>query len=176
MQRILVALDGSDHANKALELASDLASKYGAELVLLHVLSDKRLSEAERHMAEIEYLDEVTRAPELSSVLQSPADARSLGQWLLHGSSIVTHRFREALGKHLMETAASKASQRGVGAIQTMLKDGDPAETIIGVARERDADMIVMGSRGLGGAQGLLMGSISHKVAQLAECTCVTVK
>ena len=40
MQRILVALDGSEHSDKALDLASDIAAKYGAELVLLHVMSD----------------------------------------------------------------------------------------------------------------------------------------
>ena len=42
MQRILVALDGSEHSDKALDLASDIAAKYGAELVLLHVMSDGR--------------------------------------------------------------------------------------------------------------------------------------
>ena len=51
MERILVALDGSDHSNKAVDLAADLAEKYGARLVLLHVLSNKPLSDAERHMA-----------------------------------------------------------------------------------------------------------------------------
>jgi hypothetical protein len=44
MQRILVALDGSEHSDKALDLASDIAGKYGAELVLLHVMSDKSRS------------------------------------------------------------------------------------------------------------------------------------
>jgi nucleotide-binding universal stress UspA family protein len=36
--------------------------------------------------------------------------------------------------------------------------------------------MIFLGSRGLGDIKGLLMGSVSHKVTQLAECTCVSVK
>jgi nucleotide-binding universal stress UspA family protein len=43
-------------------------------------------------------------------------------------------------------------------------------------ARDRHVDMIFLGSRGLGDAKGLLMGSVSHKVAHLAECTCVSVK
>jgi nucleotide-binding universal stress UspA family protein len=55
MERIMVALDGSDHSDKALDLASDIAAKSGAELVLLHVISDKPLTDAERHMAEVEY-------------------------------------------------------------------------------------------------------------------------
>jgi nucleotide-binding universal stress UspA family protein len=173
MQRIVVALDGSVHAEKALELASDLASKYGAELVLLSVLSDKRLSEAERHMAETEHLGELAG---VAGVLEAPGDPRAAAQWLLHGSVMVTHRVREALGQRLMEIAGRKARESGASRIKTVLEDGDPAETIVRVAHEHHADMIVMGSRGLGGAKGLLMGSVSHKVGQLAECTCVTVK
>lgn len=175
MQRIVVALDGSDHAEKALELASDLAGKYGAELVLLNVLSDKRLSDAERHMAETEYLDDLAAAPEVAGVLhgESPRDTV---QRLVRGSSLVTHRARDALGQRLMESARRKARENGAGKIETVLEDGDPAETIVRVAQERHADLIVMGSRGLGGAKGLLMGSVSHKVGHLAECTCVTVK
>jgi nucleotide-binding universal stress UspA family protein len=75
-----------------------------------------------------------------------------------------------------MESASRRAQQGGVGAIQTLVDEGDPAETILRVAGERDADMIVMGTRGLGAAMGLVMGSVSHKVAQLAPCTCVTVR
>jgi nucleotide-binding universal stress UspA family protein len=175
MRHILVALDGSDQADKALDLARDLASKYAAELLLLHVLSDKRLSEAERRLAEVEYLDEMAGAADIAGVLKEP-DPRAVAQRLLRGSGALTHRLREALGRRLMDSASRRAQQGGVGKIQTLVEEGDPAETILRVAGERDADMIVMGSRGLGMAKGLLMGSVSHKVAQLAPCTCVTVK
>jgi len=175
MRHILLALDGSDQAEKALDLASDLARKSGAELLLLHVLSDKQLSESERRMAEVEYLDELASAADIAGVLKE-RDPRAAAQRLLRGSSALTHRFRDTLGRRLMEMASRKAKQSGVGAIQTLVEDGDPAETIVRVAGERGADMIVMGTRGLGAAKGLLMGSVSHKVAQLAPCTCVTVK
>ena len=175
MQHILVALDGSEQADNALNLATDLAGKYGAELLLLHVLSDKRLSEAERRLAEVEYLDELTGAADLADMREEP-DPRALTLRLLRGSHALTYRFRQALGRRLMQTASRRAKQGGVDAIQTLIEEGDPAETILRVATERDADLIVMGSRGLGSAKGLLMGSVSHKVAQLAPCTCITVK
>ncbi len=38
IKSILVATDGSDHANKAVELGADIAGKYGARIVVLHAL------------------------------------------------------------------------------------------------------------------------------------------
>ena len=49
----MVALDGSDHSDKALDLASDIAAKSGAELVLFMSISDQPLTDAGRHMAEV---------------------------------------------------------------------------------------------------------------------------
>jgi len=176
MERILVALDGSDHSNKAVDLAADLAEKYGAQLVLLHVLSNKPLSDSERHMAEVEYLDEIASCIEAPSVLGSSGDPRVRGQQLLTHYSDVVHRFREAVGNRLINAARTRAQAKGVRAVETTLADGDPAETIVDRAKNLGADMIIMGSRGLGTAKGLLIGSVSHKVGHLAECTCVTVK
>ena len=48
IKRVLVALDGSDHANKALDLACEMASRFGAELLAVHVITDQPLSDAER--------------------------------------------------------------------------------------------------------------------------------
>ena len=60
--------------------------------------------------------------------------------------------------------------------MQTVLEDGNPADTIVRVAKRLQVDMIFLGSRGLSDAKGMLMGSVSHKVAHLAQCTCVSVK
>ena len=48
---------------------------------------------------------------------------------------------------------------------RTFIGEGDPAAVIIRVADEQDADMIVLGRRGLGGFEALLLGSVSSKVA-----------
>ncbi len=176
MQRILVAVDGSEHSEKALDLASDIAAKYGAELVLLHVLSDKPLSEAERHMAEVEYLDEIVAGLDTGPVLEARGDPRVVAQRVLQHYGDVARRFREAMANRLMNQARSRAREKGVRAIQTLLEDGDPANTILRLAKGLHVDMIFIGSRGLGDAKGLLLGSVSHKVAHLAECTCVAVK
>ena len=50
-ERMLVAIDGSSHAWRALDLAADIASKYDTQVTILHVISDRPLSEAEMRMA-----------------------------------------------------------------------------------------------------------------------------
>ncbi|MCP4878263.1 MAG: universal stress protein, partial [Gammaproteobacteria bacterium] len=44
------------------------------------------------------------------------------------------------------------------------------------VAKSEQADLITMGSRGLGGAEGLLSGSVSYKVNHSAPCNCLVVR
>jgi nucleotide-binding universal stress UspA family protein len=51
-----------------------------------------------------------------------------------------------------------------------------PAESIIEVADTQECDLIVMGTRGLGGLRGLLLGSQIHKVISLAKCPVLAVK
>lgn len=62
------------------------------------------------------------------------------------------------------------------GEVSTEVLQGPPAEAILEVAKDRQVDLIVMGSRGLGQFVGLLLGSQSQKVVQHAECPVLIVK
>ena len=126
MERIMVALDGSDHSDKALDLASDIAAKSGAELVLLHVISDKPLTDAERHMAETEYLNEIA-ASVAASGIDTGGDPRTRAQRMLQHYADLARGFREAIGQRLMSLSRTRARERGVRSVQTVLEDGDPA-------------------------------------------------
>ena len=57
-----------------------------------------------------------------------------------------------------------------------MVAHGDPADQIVRAAERRRADLIVMGRRGHGDLKGPLLGSVSHKVCQLAATACLTVR
>jgi nucleotide-binding universal stress UspA family protein len=176
MKRILVALDGSEPGEKALELASDIARAHDAELMFLHVVSDQPLSEGERHMAEVEYLDEVLSGAEVGGLLRSGEAPGAVARRVLADYGGLARRLREAFGTRLLEQARARAAERRVQTVSSLLEAGDPAKTILRVAKARAVDMVVLGSRGLGDAQGLLLGSVSHKVAHFCACTCVTVK
>ncbi len=54
--------------------------------------------------------------------------------------------------------------------INTIIKEGDPADQILRYAKDHAIDVIVIGSRGLDGVKGLMLGSVSHKVSQLSDC------
>jgi nucleotide-binding universal stress UspA family protein len=62
------------------------------------------------------------------------------------------------------------------GEIHTELIEGNPAEAIIDVAKTRNSDVIVMGSRGLGRLAGLVLGSTSQKVVSHAPCPVLIVR
>jgi nucleotide-binding universal stress UspA family protein len=52
---------------------------------------------------------------------------------------------------------------------------GDPADRILALCEEADAELVVLGSRGRGSLKSALLGSVSTKVAASAPCPCVIV-
>jgi nucleotide-binding universal stress UspA family protein len=174
--RVLVGIDGSDHASRALDLACALASRFGAELIALHVIPDKPLTDAEREMAEVEFHAEIAQGFDAARLLDAQGNVRVMSQRLAEQAAITGGRFRRALGERLIEAAARRARENSVAGVRTLLKDGDPATAILRAADDEAADIIVLGRRGLGDLAGLLLGSVSHKVMNLASCACLTVK
>ncbi|WFN36702.1 universal stress protein [Methanomicrobium antiquum] len=53
---------------------------------------------------------------------------------------------------------------------------GEPASEICGIAEKENADLLIIGSRGLGTIKGAVIGSVSHKVAHQAKCPVMIVK
>ena len=74
-----------------------------------------------------------------------------------------------------LKHATEKAEEAGVP-FKTLVNAGKTAEIIAQVAREEDVKHIVMGTRGLGGVQGLLLGSVTTKVIHLAEVPITLIK
>lgn len=60
--------------------------------------------------------------------------------------------------------------------IKTLMLTGQPSETILRVASEEGFNMIIIGSRGMGGFKKLLLGSVSNAVAQVAAADVLIVK
>jgi nucleotide-binding universal stress UspA family protein len=75
----------------------------------------------------------------------------------------------------VLARAAEHAQGKGVRA-ETHARESDPAEAIIEVASAQNADLIVVGSRGLSGVQRILLGSVSSKVSEHASCSVMIVR
>jgi nucleotide-binding universal stress UspA family protein len=165
IKTILVPIDGSEHAQKAVELAGDIAGKYDARVKLLYVCPEGPLPEPLRHLATVEY-----------GLEARPETAEGQRTTILrpgHGGDVEIAR---KLGEKLLERAVRDARQHGARDVTGDVEEGDPAERILRHAEIDKANLIVMGSRGIGSLRGLLVGSVSQKVSQLAPCSCITVR
>jgi len=60
--------------------------------------------------------------------------------------------------------------------IKSHPRDGDPADAILQVAEEVDADLIVVGNKGMTGARRFLLGSVPNKVSHHAPCSVIIVR
>lgn len=148
IQRILVAIDGSDNARRAALAAAGLAYKLDATLVLAHVMTKVgmgRIPQELQAYAEIEHVR-------------------------LTDSDVLAHA-----AEGLLQATAKELREAYPVSITTTILDGEAAGAIVDCATHNKTDLIVMGRRGLGNLAGLLLGSVSHKVAQLCPCPCLTV-
>jgi nucleotide-binding universal stress UspA family protein len=127
-ERILVPVDGSQHARSAVERAIDLAKCHGSSIYLLHVIRD--LSLPKEILAMIK-AGEVTQSR--TEILQDSAEI-------------------------ILENATAKFTEAGVTDVQGDYVVGDPASQILAYASEKDVSLIVIGHRGLGPTEGLLGG------------------
>ena len=171
LERIVVPFDGSAHAMKAVELASDMAEKFGAGLKFVHVMQHGQSPEHLLGVVDIDRLDAETR--------QALNEARTAGS-LAMGSALALPTIPETVlkkvGEGILARAKETAAQREITEVETELLDGDPAHCILEAVEQDRADLIVMGMRGLGEVAGMLVGSVSYKVNHLAPCTCITVR
>lgn len=69
-----------------------------------------------------------------------------------------------------------KAKSKHIKSLKTVIKQGDPADEILNAAERMKADVIITGSHGRHGAQRFLLGSVSSKIVDHAECDVLVVK
>lgn len=175
-KKILLPVDGSDHANKAAAFAGDLAEKYGAEIVLLHVVQEQEINDQLRHMAEVEHIGQ-TGARNLARLDTVPGGAAMVMSTPAPAAAAADDAsVADFVNSKVVEEASEILKRHGAQPPKVLLKDGHPARQILDAARDERVDTIVMGSSGASDFKGLIAGSVSHKVAQHATCTCITVK
>jgi nucleotide-binding universal stress UspA family protein len=74
-----------------------------------------------------------------------------------------------------LKDAAEQIGEAGVE-VQTFSREGDPADAILDVAEERNADLIIVGNKGMTGAKRFLLGSVPNKVSHHAPCSVLIIR
>lgn len=157
IKRILVPIDGSEHSGRAVRFGTELAVRFDASLTFVHVLNRVLAREPLKR-----YVTHLRSAPEPDMI-----EIESVEKTLA--------RSGEAEGVELLERVAAEAEAAGVSDVSTRLLDGNPASVIVHEADSGDYDLVVLGRRGVGGVKGLLVGSVSQRVASAAAPTVVMV-
>lgn len=145
--QILVPVDGSEHAFRALHVACGLAKLENKRLRLLHVVPDTEIPEGLKRFARVEH------------VRDNPATL-----------------YENAVAENILGEARGRARDDGIEDVECSVEHGDASRGILEVASRGDIDTIVMGTRGLGELRGLVIGSVAHKVTHGADCRVIAVK
>jgi nucleotide-binding universal stress UspA family protein len=74
-----------------------------------------------------------------------------------------------------LDAAAAIGQQTGVE-VEKYPRQGDPADAILDVAEEREADLIIVGNKGMTGAKRFLLGSVPNKVSHHAPCSVLIIR
>jgi len=151
-QKILVAMDNSEISQQVFDTALSMAKANNASLMLLHVLTDEEMG-----------LTEI--ATQQISVLEYHAAMAEQIEVYLKEKDLLRQKYLE-----LLQTLVNQAIDAGVTADYT-LSGGGPGRTICDLAKSIDADLIIMGRRGLSGLSEFIMGSISSYVVHHAPCS-----
>jgi nucleotide-binding universal stress UspA family protein len=153
-EKVLVALDGSEHSEKALETAIQIAKKFRAKITLLHVYS---------------VIVPAVIAPEPTTL--TPAGVPVV-------TSAEVAKMVEAarmVGNRLLTDGEQKAKSANVR-VETVLREGNTVQEILALAKEGQFDLIIIGARGISRIRELLMGSVSEGVIKNAHCPVLVVK
>jgi len=137
--KVLIALDYNPTAQKVAEVGFSMAKAMKAEIILLHVISDPV------YYSSTEYSPIMGFNGFIDLSQMQPDSIDGLKQAAMH--------FLDKSRQHL-----------GDKSIQTMIKEGDFADTILKTAKELHADFIVLGSHSRKWLENVVMGSVTENV------------
>ncbi len=149
-KRILVAVDGSEYSERASEISTDMAQKYSAELLVLQVIPRPAYA----------YM------PMFPTV--SPPSQASFDEY---------YDYSKKAARTYVDRILARARTLGVN-VRAEIREAvmSAVQGITEYAQNEKVDLIVVGTRGLGGFRKLLIGSVSSGVVAHAHCPVLVVR
>ncbi len=146
ISKILIATDGSSSANRALDLAVELAKVHNASLYAINVIRQIQIPPEMQNMARVESLGE-----NRLSVL-------------------------EFIANQILDDAEKRIQAKGATLAKKSIGHEDPATSISKYAKKHGIDLVVVGTRGLSKVKALLLGSVSRKVTEICNVNTLIVR
>lgn len=160
MKSILVATDGSVLSGKALARAIELAGSSGARLTIVNVLDVLPVGQSLRRFVQAELA-----APTLRPLTPPLLNSYGIGSVeAVEALDTQSRAVAQLVSDRILADAQGAAQAAGIKEVSTVSAAGEPATEIVAAARAAEADLVVVGRRGLGGVTELLLGSVSQKV------------
>ncbi len=147
LKRVVVAVDASEHARRAVEFAARAPLPQGTEMVVTHVVP--------------------SLVPPLPFLEPDPG--------AIDGLIREARRRSQDAGMTLVDPFRTRLEEAGWRAI-AMAPEGDPAHEILRIAEESEADLVIAGSRGVSLIQGLVVGSVADRLLRGARCSVLLVQ
>ena len=139
MKKVLIALDYDPTAQKVAEIGFSLAKTMDAEVILLHVISDPMYYTFTGHVTVMGFAGEKATGKYTNKTIE---EAKKIAQNFLASSK-----------KHL-----------GGDKIETLVKEGEFAKTILKTAKDSHSDIIIIGSHSKKWLENIVMGSVTQEV------------
>ena len=152
-KKILVPLDHSEHSRRALDVAIQIAKKFGGKITLIHVYS---------------VVVTPLMMPEPSTLTPSiPVMPEAYVSKLAEAA--------QEAGNRVLEEGKQRAKTEEVE-VDAMLVEGHAVQEIIRVSKEGNFDLIVMGARGVSHIREMLLGSVTDGVMHHVTCPVLVVR
>ncbi len=159
-KKIMILTDGSKDAEYAAQFGMSIAKRYNAEVYACTIVNTQQKI-IQRHV----------------TTYEDVGHGKILGETMGYSEAII-NRLRQRLmddAAKLAENVRKIADEKGIKA-EIIVKDGKPATEILKIARDKQIDLLVLGSTGKGSISKMMVGSISEKVASTAKCSVLVVK
>ncbi len=143
---VVVGTDGSESSLRAVARAGALAGACGATLIIACAYLPAEADEREASRAQ-----DVLREDAYQIVGSHPAE-------------------------DTVRTAQARATSAGAKDVKTVAVEGSPVETLLDVVRRENADLLVVGNRGLAGIKGRLLGSVPADATRRSSCDVLVVQ
>ncbi len=147
--RILVPLDGSTLAERAIPHAEQFARIFGSSIILLQVLDP-------------------------TSFYENPKSVNPLS-WQIHKASAdiylsrIASKIRQELGEHVLDTNTTQSKRKGKKkvSVKYSIREGKAAENIVNFAHKENIDLVVISTHGASGLSRWTISSVTQKVINL---------